>query len=226
MKEIRPKRIAILFFLSMCSLILSCNTDNSNNYDGKEELTLIELVKREIKNGVKNDSLIIGLQLGMTPSQVDSVFKKAVKDSLLTRKKTGLEYTIKRFDVLDKLHEHKCIITAIGDDLTPKLIGVNLYFLDDDYKGLMFLFEEKYGAVKYHTEENYEVRDIYLSQGKVIEFKTDKLIQVKYNVAYTDINYFMKELETIEKEEKLEMEKKIQEREQKEKSAKVGTKAI
>jgi hypothetical protein len=90
---------------------------------------------------------------------------------------------------------------------------------------LMFLFNEKYGEVKYHSQENNDIRDIYLSKGKVIEFKTYQIGGL-YHVTYTDIDYVKEELETIEEEEKLKKEKQLQEKEQKEKSGKAGTKAI
>lgn len=225
MKEKLLKTITVLFLLSMCSLILSCNTDTANNYNGKEELTFIELVKREMKNGVKNDSLIIGLQLGMTSLQVDSVFKKAIKDSLIIKRKTDYLYTITRFDGIGTSYKYTSIINTIHDEFTSKLIGIDLLFLDGDSEGLMFLFNEKYGEVKYHSQENNDIRDIYLSKGKVIEFKTYQ-IGALYHVTYTDIDYVKEELETIEEEEKLKKEKQLQEKEQKEKSGKAGTKAI
>lgn len=229
MRKISLKRNSLLtsIYFTICSFIVGCNTntETANSYSGGEWRSLNELVNREVKNGVKNDSLIIGLRLGMTTQQVDSVFKKAVKDSLITHSKNGFQYTITRFDDLGEPHKYISTIETIHDDLTSKLIGVDLLFLDGDSKGLMFLFNEKYGEVKYHSQENNDVRDIYLSKGKVIEFKTYQIGEL-YHVTYTDIDYVKEELETIEEEKKSKMEKQLQEKEKLEKSGKAGTKTI
>jgi hypothetical protein len=161
----------------------------------------------------------------MTFPQVDSALKKAVKDSLIVQRKNDYLYTITRYDVSGNPYKYVSILTTIHDDLTSKLVGVNLFFLEGDSKTLMYLFNEKYGEVKYHSEEDNDVRDVYITNGKAIEFKT-YIVGTMYNVTYTGINYLKQQLEKTEKEEALETEKQLQEKERKEKSGKAGTKAI
>lgn len=231
MKEIQPKRLAILILLLMCSLILSCNTDTTNSYDGKEEPSLSELVENEIKNGVRNDSIIIGLRLGMTMPQVDSVFAKALKDSIIEKKGGKYQYTITNFETsTGKSEKYTSSISVIRDGSPSKLIEVDLSFYgfyEGDPDDLMFLFNRKYGEAKFHSKEIGIEKNIYLSKGKAIKATAINYAGIqKFDVNYRDVLLLKQELEETKKQEALKMEKLLQEKERKEKQGTAGTKSI
>lgn len=76
MKKQKQKKASLIFLFVAHFIALSCNTDTTSSSNENNELTFSELVEMEVKNGIKDDSLIIGLRLGMTIPQIDSVSVK------------------------------------------------------------------------------------------------------------------------------------------------------
>jgi hypothetical protein len=213
----------ILFLVLIIPFTISCN--EKKNAEEMEEIPIEEQVKAELKNTNKNDSLIIGLKLGMTSKQVDSVLRKAEKDSVIIHGKNDYYYSFADKEK-NYIQKFTCTIYPKYEDENYLLTGIDLIFVEGGYDALKEMYKKKYGEVRGIYFLRDESIEVFLSKGRAIEFYKNKYSSSIFRVIYKSANSLNMVFEEIEEKKKKQMEKYKKEREENEKKAKNGLKSI